>query len=136
MKTIDGVLISCSEIKIGPGGCQLFVVGLGWSGGGRTGNGHPSHITSHQTDGESREDFFLISGKLCSNVKSVRDEPEPCNERNLVKSRVKLKKVPLGLEGERTGVGGGCGSSILGNYHSLPVPPEASCLSDSRYTKM
>lgn len=24
--------------------------------------------------------FFLISGKLCSNVKSVRDEPEPCDE--------------------------------------------------------
>lgn len=28
--------------------------------------------------------------------------------------------------------GGGCGSSILGNYHSLSVTPEASCLSDTR----
>lgn len=35
MKTINGVLIFWSEIKIGSGGCELFVVGLGWRGGGQ-----------------------------------------------------------------------------------------------------
>lgn len=67
---------------------------------------------------ESRSDsLFLISVKLCFQRKSVRDEPEPCNQRNLVKSCVKLKRVPLGLGGAR--MGGLCGSSISGNYHRL-----------------
>lgn len=34
MKTRNGVLIFWSEIKIGSGGCELFVVGLGGAGGG------------------------------------------------------------------------------------------------------
>lgn len=35
MKTINGVLISWSEIKIGAGGCELFVVDLEGKGGGQ-----------------------------------------------------------------------------------------------------
>lgn len=52
MKTINGVLIVWSEIKISAGGCKLFVVDLG---GGGAGNGHPAHITSCHTAGEKGE---------------------------------------------------------------------------------
>lgn len=37
MKTINGVLIFWSEIKIGAGGCELFVGDLGEGGGGSWG---------------------------------------------------------------------------------------------------
>lgn len=60
MKTINGVLIFWSEIKIGAGGCELFVVDLEGKGEGGTGNGHPSHITSCHAAGErerQREGF-------------------------------------------------------------------------------
>lgn len=72
-----GVLILGSEIKIGAGGCELFVVdlegeegvcvgGVG-AGGYGTGNGHPSRITSSPySDGRTMETDgrFLISTEL------------------------------------------------------------------------
>lgn len=56
MKTINGVLIFWSEIKIGKGGCRLFAVVLGGRRG--AGNGHRSQVTSRQTDGELAGLFF------------------------------------------------------------------------------
>lgn len=56
MKTINGVLIFWSEIKIGTEGCELFVVDL--EGKGETGNGHPSHITTIQGERGGRGKVF------------------------------------------------------------------------------
>lgn len=64
MKTINGVLISWSEIKIGSGGCELFVVGLG--GGGKGGQEMDTRLTLPLTKlMEGRSDpLSLISAKL------------------------------------------------------------------------
>lgn len=53
MKTINGVLIFWSEIKIGSGGCELFVVGLGFGGVGGQEMDTRLTLPSHQTDGGS-----------------------------------------------------------------------------------
>lgn len=63
MKTINGVLIVWSEIKISAGGCELFVVDLEGGGGGGgwgAGNGHPAHITPCHTAGEKGEGRFFF----------------------------------------------------------------------------
>lgn len=67
MKTINGVLIFWSEIKIGAGGCELFVVDLEGKGEGGDRKWTPlSHYLS-PCSGRKREaeGRFLISRKLC-----------------------------------------------------------------------
>lgn len=66
MKTINGVLIFWSEIKIGSGGCELFVVGLGFGVWGWGGQEMDTRLTLPLTKlMEGRSDSLsLISAKL------------------------------------------------------------------------
>lgn len=62
MKTVNGVLISCSEIKIGAGGYELFVVDLE----GKEGQEMDTPLTLPPAieQQEREREGFLISRKL------------------------------------------------------------------------
>lgn len=63
MKTINGVLIFQSEIKIGTGGCELFVVDLERKEGQEMDTPLTLPLAIEQERGRERR--FLISRKLC-----------------------------------------------------------------------
>lgn len=65
MKTINGVLISWCEIKIGAGGCELFVVDLERKRRDRKWTPLSHYLLPYSRKKREAEGGFLISKKLC-----------------------------------------------------------------------